>query len=164
MSVSISSSQCGMHSKLYTAAEAPRSSEVRCVCSDLEPPAAAPAHHTHTPANTYAQTTPCPLTPTPPLPPWKTIPLHLILVPGLHASSAVNNFWARSQSLSSGAATRSVLSILFYNCNILIFSGQMERGSRPSDMDTDTQTHTHAYTVSAFFISSDVDRCLSVLR
>lgn len=154
MSVSISSSQCVMHSKLYTAAEAPRSSEVWCVCSDLEPPPP-PRHTTHTHSCKHVRTNhtlpPYPHTPTPPLPPWKTIPLHLILVPGLHASSAVNNFWARSQSLSSGAATRSVLSILFYNCNILIFSGQMERGSRPSDTDTDTHTRIHSQRSLYFF-------------
>lgn len=52
-----------------------------CLLRPWTPRRHPPPHHTHTPANTYAQTTPCPLTPTPPppLPPWKAIPLHLIL-------------------------------------------------------------------------------------
>lgn len=107
-----------------------------CVCTDLEPR----TPHTH--AHTYTHTTPCP--PANP-PPRKTIPLHLILVLGL-CSRAVNNFWAHSQELSSAKATLSILSILFYNCNILIFSGQVERRFQPSEMNT--HRHTQLFLLS----------------
>lgn len=107
-----------------------------CVCTDLEPG----TPHTH--AHTYAHTTPCP--PANP-PPRKTIPLHLILVLGLCAR-AVNNFWALSQELSSAKATLSILSILFYYCNILIFSGQVERRIQPSEMNI--HRHTQLFLLS----------------
>lgn len=83
VSASISSSQCVMSAKLYTAAEALWSSEVYEFAPTLNPP----RRTTHTLMQTRRhKPRPAPptltLPPTHPLPPWKTIPLHLILVPG----------------------------------------------------------------------------------
>ena len=66
---------------------------------------------------------------------------------------AVNNFQAGSQGLSSATATLSILSILFYNCNILMFTSWAERSFQHSD------THTHAVNCAPLLDSNLTQHC-----
>lgn len=122
------------------------------------------AQHTHTPANTYAQTTPCPLTPTPPHRPF------LLGKPSLYTWSLCRGCMRAVLWITSGPAARVCHLARQHDpscqsCFIIVtFSYSLAKWREGPGQVTRTQTHTHAYTVSALFISSDVDRCLSVLR
>lgn len=112
-----------------------------CLLRPWTPRRHPPPHHTHTPANTYAQTTPCPLNPTP--------PPFLLGKPSLYTWSLCRGCMRAALWITSGPAARVCHLARQHDpscqsCFIIVtFSYSLAKWREGPGQETRTQTHTH---------------------